>query len=248
MGTIQAQVTGDTADLGVLLSGAALPPVCGNGAIEAGEDCDFGDLDGETCDSLTAGAEPNGALACTQGACTFDTSGCAPRFEDTGLTVIDHETGLEWEKKTGTVGVPSDCPGGASCGDPNDVNNRYTWSIGGQLYDGGIRTLFLDVLNDVAGGGANCFAGHCDWRIPTAAKPDAYGVVDQGEVDSIVDCSGGAPCIDPTIGPTASDDYWTSTPNWAGPWATCVADFLANTVGVSSKVNAVYVRAVRGGP
>jgi len=247
LASIQARVTQDTDDLGILLSGGTLSPVCGNGAIETGEDCDFGNHDGETCDSLTAGAEPYGALACTQGSCIFDTSGCVPRFEDTGLTVIDHETDLEWEKKTGTLGVPSACPGGANCADPHDVNNLYTWSIVGQLYDGTIRTEYLDVLNDVAGGGANCFAGHCDWRTPTVAKPDEYGVVDEGEWESIVDCSGGAPCIDSTFGPTASDDYWSATANYAGLWATWIADFLDDSTTVSSKANALHVRAVRGG-
>jgi len=247
VGTIQTQVTGDTDDLVVLLSGGTLPPVCGNGTIEAGEDCDFGDLAGETCASQTAGAEPFGTLACTPGACTFDTGGCLPRFEDTGLTVIDHQTGLEWEKKTGTVGASSVCPGGAQCGDPNDVNNRYTWSDTGTAYDGGAQTLFVDVLNDVAGGGANCFAGHCDWRIPSTAMPDQYGVVDQGEWDSIVDCSGGAPCVDPAFGPTVSDDYWSASANASGQFGTWTVDFLNGFVGVIGKTQPSYVRAVRGG-
>jgi len=248
VGTIQAQVTADTADLGVLISGSTLPPLCGNGVIEESEDCEFGDLAGETCDSLTGGAESFGTPACAQGTCIFDTSGCLPRFEDTGLTVIDHQTGLEWEKKTGTVATPSDCPGGANCGDVNDVNNRYSWSNSGQQYDGDAKLLFINVLNDTAGGGANCFAGHCDWRMPSLAKPGEYGVIDQGEWNSIADCSsGGVPCIDPTFGPTASDEYWTSTPNGTGPWATWVVNFLNGVVGVIAKSDASYVRAVRGG-
>ena len=47
-------------------------PVCGNGVAEMGEDCDGGDLGGETCVSLGFGG---GTLACA-GNCTFDTSGC----------------------------------------------------------------------------------------------------------------------------------------------------------------------------
>jgi len=249
--------TGDTASMEILVDTAVgdllatlegMPPtVCGDGVVEGSEECDFGDLDGETCDSLTASAEPFGTLACTQGTCAFDTSGCAPRFEDTGLTVIDHETGLEWEKKTGTLGAPSDCPGGANCGDLNDVNNRYSWSDTGQLYDGDAELLFVNGLNDTAGGGASCFAGRCDWRLPSLAMPGEYGVIDQGEWDSIVDCSGGAPCLDSNFGPTASADYWTSTPNGSGPWATWIIDFLDGSVGVIAKSDVTYVRAVRGG-
>jgi lysyl endopeptidase len=45
---------------------------CGNGTIEAGEDCDGGDLGGQTCESL---GYASGALACSS-SCQFDTSGC----------------------------------------------------------------------------------------------------------------------------------------------------------------------------
>jgi hypothetical protein len=47
--------------------------VCGDGIAECGEDCDGGDLAGETCSSLGHGS---GTLGC-DGMCSFDTSGCA---------------------------------------------------------------------------------------------------------------------------------------------------------------------------
>jgi hypothetical protein len=50
--------------------------VCGDGVIEAGEDCEGDDLDGEDCTSI-AGDFLGGELACG-GGCTFDTSGCIP--------------------------------------------------------------------------------------------------------------------------------------------------------------------------
>ena len=245
--TIQTRVTGDTDELGVLLSGGTLPPVCGNGTIDIGEECDFGNLNGETCDSQTASAEPFGTLGCAPGSCRFDTSGCQPRFADTGLTVIDNETGLEWEKKTGVVAgtAAAQCPGGPNCGDLNNVNNLYSWSVDGVTFNGSALTSFLDGLNDVAGGETNCFAGQCDWRIATMAKPDQYGVVAEGEWESIVDCSSGAPCLDPAFGPTASDVYWSSTAN--GQFGTWTFDFLTGFEGVTNKAFFKYVRAVRGG-
>jgi len=59
---------------------------CGDGAIDAGEDCEPGDLDGATC--ATEGFA-SGALACAPG-CTFDTSGCVPNPPSTcGNGAID---------------------------------------------------------------------------------------------------------------------------------------------------------------
>jgi len=53
-------------------SGCIGGPVCGNGVIETGEQCDGGNLGGATCTSL---GFSGGTLACT-GSCTYDTSGC----------------------------------------------------------------------------------------------------------------------------------------------------------------------------
>jgi hypothetical protein len=50
--------------------------LCGNDNIDAGEDCDNGDLGGANCDDATNGALPLGTLACDDAACQFDTSGC----------------------------------------------------------------------------------------------------------------------------------------------------------------------------
>jgi len=50
---------------------------CGNGTIEAGEDCDFGTLGGATCSTATAGGAPYGTLSCGAG-CAFDSGECVP--------------------------------------------------------------------------------------------------------------------------------------------------------------------------
>ncbi len=245
-GDILGFVTDHADAVATALAGGVLPSGCGNGTIEAGEDCDFGDLAGETCTSQL-GPEALGTLACAPGACTFDTSGCLPHFEDTGSTIIDHQTGLEWEKKTGTVGGPSFCPGGASCGDPHNVNNVYTWSDSFTAFDGGTQTLFLDVLNDVAGGGTGCFAGHCDWRMPSSGGNYGIGPVQPAELESIFDCSGGAPCVDPAFGPTVSDGYWSSSTRADEPDLVWGPDFFDGSVAQSYKTLVGYVRAVRGG-
>ncbi|HKZ34039.1 MAG TPA: hypothetical protein VJ142_02275 [Candidatus Nanoarchaeia archaeon] len=52
----------------------AAPIECGNGNIDAGEQCDDGNLNGQTCQSQGFGG---GTLGCTS-LCTFDTSQCIP--------------------------------------------------------------------------------------------------------------------------------------------------------------------------
>ncbi len=52
--------------------GDGVPTTCGNGVIEAGEQCDGGDLGGATCASEGFGG---GGIQCTE-SCTLDTSNC----------------------------------------------------------------------------------------------------------------------------------------------------------------------------
>ncbi|HYC55817.1 MAG TPA: hypothetical protein VEL28_12860 [Candidatus Binatia bacterium] len=46
-------------------------------------------------------------------------------------------------------------------------------------FDGTAKTAFLDRLNDLANGGANCFAGHCDWRLPSEEGLGTPGAASQ---------------------------------------------------------------------
>ncbi|HVU03401.1 MAG TPA: dienelactone hydrolase family protein [Polyangiaceae bacterium] len=57
-------------------AGAPAPPAtCGNGALDSGEACDGSNLAGQTCESATLNARPNGTLSCTA-SCTLDATGC----------------------------------------------------------------------------------------------------------------------------------------------------------------------------
>jgi hypothetical protein len=145
-------------------------------------------------------------------------------------TVADPKTGLRWEKKTNDGSV-------------NDVFNTYSWSTGSPWNpDGTVFTDFLAKLNDPIFGVAatdsdvtGCFAGNCDWRLPTTV-----------ELKTIIDCTFGAPCIDPIFGPTRPLYYWSASRHpvpslvWAAyfDWGTMDNMFMS--------VN-IHVRAVRAG-
>lgn len=69
-------VTAHSEAVAVALHGGPLPNFfCGNGTVDVGESCDFGDLGGEDCNTVTAGVLPRGTLTCGAG-CAFDTTDC----------------------------------------------------------------------------------------------------------------------------------------------------------------------------
>jgi hypothetical protein len=235
VGSMDARITTDAAEIATLLAGETVS-VCGDGTVDAGEDCDFGDLNGETC--ATQGLFGDG-LACTPGTCEFDTSGCsATRYEDTGLgSVIDHQTGLEWQK--------TDDAGGLT-----DKDNTYTWrgdGSGGTAPDGTAFTEFLAGLNAPDGPGASsptgptdtgCYAGRCDWRLPVIE-----------ELTTIVDCSFGNPCIDHSeFGATnASSFYWSASTARFNTVTAWIVAFGGVSTSYGNKGMSLQVRAVRGG-
>jgi hypothetical protein len=225
--SMDARITTDAAEIATLLAGGSVT-ACGDGTVDAGEDCDFGDLNGETC--ATQGLFGDD-LACGPG-CVFDTSGCsATRYEDTGLgTVIDHQTGLEWQKTDDSGGL-------------TDKDNTYTWSTGTNDPDGAAFTEFLYGLNggtasSGSGPTTGCYAGHCDWRMP---------LVEQ--LTTIVDCSFGIPCIDQSVfGATNVSVYWSSTTHATFPDGAWVVALDNGSVFSVSKTGNRYVRAVRNHP
>ena len=62
---------------------SAFPTTCGNGVIDATEECDGMNLHEESCKSLGMGS---GMLSCDPVTCSYDTSMCSGRPSSTGGT------------------------------------------------------------------------------------------------------------------------------------------------------------------
>jgi hypothetical protein len=159
----------------------------------------------------------------------------APRYLDTGNgTVTDRLTGLQWEQKTEGTGV-------------HGKDRLYTWSatvVSLEPADGTLFTTFLATLNSGA-----CFAGHCDWRLPTIYEL-------QTVLREPYQC-GPPPCIDATVfGPTPTPDlingefpshYWASNTNAADPNSHWLLFFDVGAALFTPNFGDGYARAVRGG-
>ena len=83
-------------------------PYCGDGKVRGGEECDGGDLAGQTCESLGLGS---GTLACA-GDCTFDTSGCGGGPAQCGDGVAE---GYEECDGADDAACPGACSGHCAC-------------------------------------------------------------------------------------------------------------------------------------
>ena len=192
-----------------------------------------------------------------------------PRFEACadGQTVADTETGLLWERKTGTVGSLLNCSSTAGCPNTHDVNNIYQWSNTGTAPNGKVHTDFLASLNTAPG-----FDGHIDWRLPVISELQGI-MIGPGVVTTIgndpssganttgqtLDCplasntSPGTPpgCIDPRFalvgGPNYPRAYWSMTEHSNLPDRAWQANFIAGVLGSADKTFHQTVRAVRDG-
>jgi hypothetical protein len=176
----------------------------------------------------------------------------APRFEDCGDgTVVDHKTGLQWEKKTGTVGSGVVCET-AGCPDPHIVNNLYIWSNTGTDPDGGAFTDFLARLNGEYDPHAatGCFADRCDWRLPKISELQTILIGAEAAPGQATTCSA-APCIDPGFaavgGPTMSSYHWSVSTDAGDPTLAYYVAFEVGLVSKFFKTQGHWVRAVRAG-
>jgi Protein of unknown function (DUF1566) len=200
------------------------------------------------------GGKPDASATCQSKFQTALTkAGTACRYLDNGDgTLTDLNTGLQWEKKDNLDGT-------ANPSDPHDADNIYTWCIGtpnctntSYPEDGSAFTDFLSNLNSGAAAAGEvilpitgCFAGHCDWRLPTIVELQGIADAAQGN------CGGGSgPCIDPVFGYTQANIYWSSTTDSIDPSRGLDVDFMfgiAAGASANNKAETGYVRAVRGG-
>jgi hypothetical protein len=143
--------------------------------------------------------------------------------------VTDRLTGLQWEQKTDDGSI-------------HDKDDIYTWTAGGSSFtaaDGPAFTTFLATFN-----GGGCFAGQCDWRLPTRAELQTI-------LDESYPCTEGTePCIEEFyFGPTsfAQNFYWSSMTHEVNAAVAWVVEFYGGSVFGNTKQGPGYVRAVRGG-
>jgi hypothetical protein len=215
---------------------------CGNGFVEAGEQCDANNLNGASCVSQ---GFAYGTLQCSA-SCTFDTTGClAVRFTDNGDgTISDALTGLMWEKKGHFDATPVVCASAGACPDPHDADNEYTYSADNPTGPPG--TLFTVLLAQLNAGGG--FAGHTDWRVPTRAE--LQGLVDYADATNPTvlaefDTGCSASCDGLACGCTAPGRTWTNdlVPSITGnAW---VVEFGDGSVLNDTRDTTYNARAVR---
>ncbi|MBX3025283.1 DUF1566 domain-containing protein [bacterium] len=270
------ELTTCTTDLDTCETDLVAAELCGNGAIDGGEQCDLGTLNGATC--ATEGYV-GGVLRCGSG-CVFDTSGCwNARFADNADgTVTDNQSGLQWEKKVKLDYNPD-------FANPHDADNYYPWSgtctvNTSKFCQPAAAAATLCAANaeggttgcdECTGGDGTCnqsttiwtwaadlnsanFAGHNDWRVPRLQE--LQGILDYADTTPpVVDVafdggSCGVACADITNAAcscTRSSHHWSATTSAPDPLYVWLPSFGHGYVDLGGRTSSYYVRAVRSG-
>lgn len=245
---------------------------CGNGVVDADEQCDGADLNGASCASL--GFANGGNLTCL-GNCAYNLNSCfSGTFPKTGQTIsqragddgeyqvgpefsytdngdgtiTDNNTGLMWEKQSQDNGM-------------HHWQNLFNWE--------NAYAVHLDRMNNKCDGfegnpallttcnsNADCIgvgnglcghAGHRDWRLPN--RHELQSIINAGTTFPAVheafnnNCILGCNVLDCSC--TVSNPYWSSTSHVSvnQAWVVIFAYGISNTQG---KTVTQQVRAVRG--
>jgi hypothetical protein len=205
-----------SADLALCTAGE-----CGNGFIEYGESCDGANLQALTCASFGI---PYGELSCADN-CELVLSECTTeRYVDTGATIIDHETGLEWVKQNDAGGFFD-----------KDAILNWPSAMGD----------YVSTLNGMALG------GHTDWRLPNVAE--LRTILDMsaagcGSGAPCVTAPFNAACTAgcTSCSCTALPNYWSSVTNGSPTTTAIVLNFNLGIEFATDKVSAFqHVRGVR---
>jgi hypothetical protein len=140
--------------------------------------------------------------------------------------VFDPISGLTWERKTDDGSI-------------HDKDDRYTWSTGSPWKpDGTAFTVFLAALNRKP-----CFAGYCDWRLPTIDELQSLNEAPSGGCGTP-----SLPCYSIPGATAAEAAYWstsdgfTHSPDQVNAWFTD-----QRSTYPTPKNGSGWVRAVRGG-
>jgi hypothetical protein len=186
-------------------------------------------------------------------------------YTGTGPTIIDNNTGLEWEvlgQPENSLTISLDGIGGI-----HDYRTRYSWSCpnaAGLPACAPYISIWDKVLLMNEEGGVG-YAGHNDWRVPNvkelmsiidyeASNPAVDSIFNNGSRTGVCDPNSTGCSFTDGSGNTGNPRHWSSTtmskpgPNGnGGPTYAWYVSFGQGAVEPDHKENTYHVRLVRGG-